>query len=212
MRIFAIELSSRMGSIALVDDDVVVTEQSWEENFENRQQLFDAMASMNVDWNDVDLFAVGRGPGAFSGLRISFSVANSLAAPAEKRVYALNSGAALASTFDEARVAVVGDARRKQVWAGIFNGAELEKEFVLLALDELRDFIPEDALVVSSEHERLETLLGGFRTLENPVSVYPTAGVLGQLTRQRVEQGIDSESLEPLYMHPPVFIEPRFPV
>ena len=57
MKIFAIELSSRFGSIALVDNDGVVAEKSWEENFKNRQQLFDAMASLNMDWNGVDLFA-----------------------------------------------------------------------------------------------------------------------------------------------------------
>jgi hypothetical protein len=31
------------------------------------------------------------------------------------------------------------------------------------------------------------------------------------LVHQRLENGVASEPLEPLYMHPPVFIEPRFP-
>jgi len=211
MRIFAIELSSRFGSIALIEDGAVVAEKSWEENNKNRQQLFDAMAALNVDWKGVDVFAVGRGPGAFSGMRIAFSVANSLAAPDGKPVYALNSGAAVAAQCGAKRTAVVGDARRNQVWAGVFKGIELEKEFELMALEELEDFIPAGALVASPDLERLTGLLAPFNLSENPAAAFPTAGTLGVLVHQRLESGVATEPLEPLYMHPPVFIAPRFP-
>jgi len=211
VKIFAIEMSSRFGSLAVVVDGAVVSEESWEENFKNRQQLFDAMASMDTDWNSIDCFAVGRGPGAFSGMRISFSVVNSLAAPGGKPVYALNSGAALAAQVDAARTVVVGDARRNKVWAGVFSGSELETEFHLLERDELAGFVPQDALVVSPDHDRLEELLAGFRIMESAGPVFPSAGKLGQLVFQRLEKEIESEPFEPLYMHPPVFIAPRFP-
>jgi tRNA threonylcarbamoyl adenosine modification protein YeaZ len=211
MRIFSIELSSRFGSIALVEDGAAITEMSWEENFKNRQQLFDALSEMRMDWESIDVFCVGRGPGAFSGMRIAFSVANSLAAQAGKPVYALNSGAAVAARCKADRTVVVGDARRSQVWAGMFKGVELEKEFELMDLDALQAFIPEDALVASPDHDRLSELLAPFNTPESPESACPTAGWLGQLVQRRLENGVDSEPLEPLYMHPPVFIEPRFP-
>jgi tRNA threonylcarbamoyl adenosine modification protein YeaZ len=211
VRIFAIELSSRFGSLALVEEGTVVAEESWEENFKNRQQLFDAMAAMEIDWNSVDCFAVGRGPGAFSGMRISFSVANSLAAPGGKPVYALNSGAALAAQIGATRTVVVGDARRNKVWAGVFSGSELESEFQLMERDELKGFVPPDALVVSPDHDRLDELLAGFRIMESAGPVFPSAGKLGQLVFQRLEKEVESEPFEPLYMHPPVFIAPRFP-
>lgn len=211
MKIFSIELSSKHGSIALVEDGAVLAEKSWIENFKNRQQLFDSMAELGVDWNTVDCFAAGRGPGAFSGMRISFSVINSLAAPGGKPVYALNSGAALAAQIGAERIAVVGDARRNKVWAGVFSGTELEKEFQLMERDELAGFVPPETPVVSPDSDRLEELLSGFQTLESSEPVFPTAGVLGQLVFQRIETGIESEPFEPLYMHPPVFIKPRFP-
>jgi tRNA threonylcarbamoyladenosine biosynthesis protein TsaB len=211
MRIFAIELSSRIGSIALVDDGAVVAEECWEENFKNRQQLFDAMAALQAEWESVDLFAVGRGPGAFSGMRIGFSVVNALAAPSARPVYALNSGAALAARYGADCMAVVGDARRNQVWAGVFRNAELDQEFALLQREELQAFIPDDALVVSPDHDRLESLLAGFRTPGSAAPVHPTAGELGRLVFARHARQIASEPFEPLYMHPPVFIEPRFP-
>ena len=212
MKIFAVELSSRFGSAAIVEDGVLVAERSWEENFKNRQQLFDAMAELSVDWESVDLFSVGRGPGAFSGMRIGFSVVNSLAlARGGKPVYALNSGAALSLRYGAPQTVVVGDARRKQVWVGTFHGAELEREFELLDVDALADYIPEGALVVSPDHDRLESLLEGFKLVDDPYSVYPTAGELALLVNQRVVDDLASEPLEPLYMHPPVFIAPRFP-
>jgi len=211
VKIFGIELSSKYGSIALVENGEIVAEKSWEETFKNRQQLFDAMSELETDWESVDLFAVGRGPGAFSGMRIGFSVVNSLAAPAGKPVYALNSGAALAAQTGVERLAVVGDARRKKVWAGVFSGTELEKEFRLMELDELAAFVPDDAVVVSPDHDRLEELLVDFNILEKAEPVYPAAGLLGQLVFARVAAGIESEPFEPLYMHPPVFIAPRLP-
>lgn len=211
MKVFAIELSSRIGSIAIVEDGQVVAEKRWEENFKNRQQLFDAMAALGQDWDAVDVFAVGRGPGAFSGMRIAFSVANALAAPAGKPVYALNSGTALAAQCGAARTVVVGDARRSKVWAGRFEETELDGAFELLGLDDFRfgGFVPEGALVASPDQDRLAELLGEFTSVGEPV--FPTAGKLGERVCARLGAGIESEPLEPLYMHPPVFVAPRFP-
>jgi tRNA threonylcarbamoyl adenosine modification protein YeaZ len=209
MKIFSIELSSKIGSIAVVEGGQVLVEKSWEENFKNRQQLFDAMAELGVDWESIDVYAAGRGPGAFSGMRISFSVINSLAAPGGKPVYALNSGAALAAKHGADRTVIVGDARRSQIWAGVFAGTELEKNFELMELDELAGFIPDDALVVSPDADRLAELLADFNTPGSEPSC-PDAATLGKLVAERLERGIESETFEPLYMHPPVFVEPRF--
>ena len=209
MKIFAIELSSRFGSIAVLEDGVVSREMSWEENFKNRQQLFDSMSELESDWDSVDIFAVGCGPGAFSGMRIGFTVVNTLAAPLKKPVYALNSGAALAAQIGAERTVVVGDARRNKVWAGVFSGSELEREFELMERDALKDFVSEGVLVVSPDQDRLEELLADFQGLEEPT--FPRAGKLAELVFQRLEKGIESEPFEPLYMHPPVFIAPRFP-
>lgn len=209
MRIFAIELSSKIGSVAIIDDGAVVIEKSWTEDFKNRQQLFDALSELAVDWASIDVFAVGRGPGAFSGMRVGFTVINALAAPDKKSVYALNSGAALAAQHGAAKTAVVGDARRNKVWAGVFSGTELETEFALMERDELKGFIPADALVLSPDQDRIAELLAEYNGPAEPV--YPTAGKLGELVHARLAAGIESEPFEPLYMHPPVFIEPRFP-
>ena len=104
MRIVAVEMSASKGSVALVDQGDVRASFSWEEKRENRQQLFDALKALAVEWSSVDQFVVGRGPGAFSGMRIAFSVVNALAAPDKTPVVAHNSGAALVHARGAPRV------------------------------------------------------------------------------------------------------------
>lgn len=210
MNLFAIELSSRTGSVALLQDGEIIKERSWVESFKDRQQLFDAMAALAPSWDTIDVFAVGRGPGAFSGMRISFAVAQALAAPGRKPIYALNSGSVLTLPFNLPRSAVVGDARRGKVWAGLFEGTTLQDEFVLIPCDELDRFIPADTPVLSPDHDRLVELLAGHPSPAGAVPVFPSAGALGRIVYERLRKEIASEPLEPLYMHPPVFIAPRF--
>lgn len=210
MKLLAIELSSRLGSLALIDDGDVAAEKSWEEDFRNRRQLFDALRAMQVDWDQIDGFVAGRGPGAFSGMRIAFSVANALAAAGKKPVHALNSAAALAAAGGAEQTVVAGDARRGKVWAGAFCGTELRGDFRLMAYDELADFVPEGAQVVSPDADRLAELLAARPLALQEVPRFPTAGVLGQLVHDRILRGAEPEPLEPLYLHPPVFVEPRY--
>lgn len=218
MKIFAIELSSKYGSIALIENGQILAEKSWLENFKNRQQLFDSLAELqheqHLDWNSIDSFAVGRGPGAFSGMRIAFSVINSLAQAGRKPIHALSSGHALAAqtTLETTatHIAIVGDARRQQIWAGTFLNGEPENPFELMAYEELNTFLPENTLIASPDQDRLKTLLQSFNHINTPT--HPTAGMLGKLVETRIKKNIPSEEPEPLYMHPPVFIEPRFSV
>jgi len=210
MKIFALELSSGKGSVALIDGDEVIQQEEWIEDFRNREQLFNAIQTLALDWSTIDLFAVGRGPGTFSGMRISFSVMNALAAPEKKPVYALNSGAALAQQFGLDRLAVIGDARRDKVWVGVFEGVQLKTPFKLLLREELSDYLSPTIPVVSSDYERLTDPL--FKTLHWAIkkNSFPEASALGKCVRDRLERGEKSEPFEPLYMHPPVFVKPRF--
>ncbi|MEI7851963.1 MAG: hypothetical protein WCH86_09035, partial [Kiritimatiellales bacterium] len=71
------------------------------------------------------------------------------------------------------------------------------EDWKLVPYEEL--VVPTGTLVVSPEAERLEKLLP---MIGNPL--FPLASDVARLAL------IQSESLEPLYMHPPVFIEPKY--
>ncbi len=225
-----IELSSRQGSVALLKDGVLLAEKTWLGERVRHNILFQTLETLlneaGVSYRDISLYAVGRGPGSFSGMRMAFAVAQALALPDKTEVRAVSSGAALvlaAAREGAKQIAVVGDARRGQVWYGLFSVAapggrgsgspppatvEQIEDWKLVPYEEL--VVPAGALVVSPEAERLiqyfpASLACASKRLANiGNSHFPLASDVARLALTQ------SEPLEPLYMHPPVFIEPKY--
>jgi tRNA threonylcarbamoyladenosine biosynthesis protein TsaB len=217
--VLGIELSSRQGSVALLKDGVLLAEKTWLGERVRHNILFQTLETLlnetGVSYNDISLYAVGRGPGSFSGLRMSFAVAQALALPNKTEARVVSSGAALAlaaAREGAKQIAVVGDARRGQLWYGLFSVAapggrgpgspspaavEQIEEWRLIPYEEVN--VSAGALVVSPEAERL-------------IQYFPNIGparfpLASDVARLALTQ---SEPLEPLYMHPPVFIEPKY--
>jgi len=209
MNVFAIELSSDKGSIAYLQDKQPLLYKEWNENFKNRKKLFKAIQDLQINWEQVDCFAIGRGPGSFSGIRTAFSVTNALAAPNKTPIYTLNSGASIAKQIALPQLTIIGDARQKKVWIGNFKGVQLQKPFQLLPIEELFNNLSKTIPVVSPDYNRLQPLLKKVNWFL-PKNSLPTAIELGQLVKQQIDKKIKSEPFSPLYMHPPVFIKPRF--
>ncbi len=218
-----IECSSRQGSVALLKDGELLAEKSWIAERVRHNTIFQTlenlMEEVDISYSDISLYAVGRGPGSFSGMRMSFAIAQALALPTKTEVRAVSSGAALALHVAQApppagewqtmasaprQIAVVGDARRGQVWIGFFqplenNDLKVFKDWKLVPYEEVS--VPKGTVVVSPEAERLTEI---FPTIGN--ARFPHAKEVAELALMQSE----SEPLEPLYMHPPVFIEPKY--
>jgi tRNA threonylcarbamoyladenosine biosynthesis protein TsaB len=204
-----IECSSRQGSLALLKDGVVLGEKGWIAERVRHNTIFrtlqDLVGEIDISYSDISLFAVGRGPGSFSGMRMSFAIAQALALPGKTEVRAVSSGAALAlavSREGAREIAVVGDARRGQVWIGFFRclengGVEIFRDWKLTPYHEVS--VPDGTMIVSPEAERLTEI---FPNIGN--ARFPHAKEVAELAQA------ESEDLEPLYMHPPVFIEPKY--
>ncbi len=223
-----IECSSRQGSVALLKDGELLAEKSWIAERVRHNTIFQTLENLieevHISYNDISLYAVGRGPGSFSGMRMSFAIAQALALPSKTEVRAVSSGAALAFAVAHEgaeQIAVVGDARRGQVWIGLFKvgqASSLSTENRLVARADRQDAcpaliqdwklvpyeevsVPKGTVVVSPEAERLIEI---FPNLGKPQ--FPHAKEVAALAL--IQTGL--EPLEPLYMHPPVFIEPRY--
>ena len=210
MKILALELSTKFGSIALLEDGLIKKEINWIEQFNDRRQPFEALDKFKTDWSSIDVYVVGRGPGSFSGLRVAFSVVNALALPNQNKVIAHNSAETIASKFESSDVLVVGDARRKQLWIGKFKKSKLIEEFKLIEYDELESFIDEKTIVVSSDYDRLSFLLDSHLKTDFRKCFYPSAEDLAKIVYKKIVNNDKLEEFEPLYLHPPVFIEPKF--
>jgi tRNA threonylcarbamoyl adenosine modification protein YeaZ len=217
-----IELSSRQGSAALLKGGELLAEKTWFGEKVRHGVLFQALEALlqetQLSYDDISLYAVGRGPGSFSGMRMAFATAQALALPDKTEVRAVSSGAALAlaaarETGAE-RIAVVGDARRGQVWFGLFSVAapdgrgpgssppatvEQIEEWKLIPYEEL--VVPAGTLVVSPDAERLSRYIPDIGKAR-----FPQASDVAVLALKQT----DPEPLEPLYMHPPVFVQPKY--
>jgi len=230
MAILALEQSTPAASVVLLRDGVVIAAHDWHEARKRDQNLFAALprllATGGVGIEAIDRIAVGLGPGSFSGVRIAIAAACALALPDRRPIAGIGSAAALArGTMREtgdSHVAVVGDARRQRLWLAAYRlqpetgTMEPEIPLSLLPSEELTQRLPGECHVVTSEWNRLEDQLAPLSDRHwtvIPESRYPTATDVAQLAAQLSEDELVSplDPPDPLYLHPAVFVAPRFP-
>lgn len=216
--ILSFELSTRAGSIALCDGAKTIASRVWDDQTARHGEFWPALAALKgetqLDWSALQAIAVGRGPGSFSGLRAALTAARVLATPDACPVLAVSSGAALAlEWFDnhaDARtpLVVAGDARRGAIWFAIFeranSGLRQTRDWSLAPATAFSTFIPTGATIVTSDTARLRAALGaGASTIPLKATDFlPTAIGVARLARQRLQEKLPGEPLEPLYLHP----------
>ena len=134
MRILAIESSSLVASVAIVEDGVTLAEYTANFKMTHSQTLLpmiDSMVSLfGIDLSTIDAIAVSGGPGSFTGLRIGSATAKGLAQALNIPVVSISSLEGLAANLygTSDLICPIMDARRSQVYAGIFQyeGERLE--------------------------------------------------------------------------------------
>ena len=126
MRILAFESSAKAASVALLEDDTLLAEQ-YANNGKTQSAILMPMAEQmlrdcGLRAGDMDLVAVARGPGSFTGVRIGVAAAKGLAWAAEKQVCGVSTLEAMARGIGHLSgiLCPVMDARRAQVYNALF--------------------------------------------------------------------------------------------
>lgn len=132
MKILALDSSGLVASVAVVEDDQLLAEYTVNYKKTHSQTLLpmlDEIAKMiELDLETIDAIAVAAGPGSFTGLRIGSATAKGLGLALKKPLIPVPTVDALAyNLYDSTGVICpMMDARRKQVYTGIYRFADHE--------------------------------------------------------------------------------------
>ncbi|MCR5467487.1 MAG: tRNA (adenosine(37)-N6)-threonylcarbamoyltransferase complex dimerization subunit type 1 TsaB [Lachnospiraceae bacterium] len=153
MKILALDSSSLVASVALLEDDKLVGEFTVNYKKTHSQTLLpmlDELAKMvELDMSTIDAVAITSGPGSFTGLRIGSATAKGLALALEKPVIPVKTVDALAYNMwgVDTLVCPLMDARRNQTYTGVYEFKDGEmitlKEQCAVDVTKIIDFINE---------------------------------------------------------------------
>lgn len=123
MNVLAIETATPIASVALKVDGKM-----WDRRVSDAsaraQTVLELVRTLfretKTDLRVIDAVAFGRGPGSFTGLRIAAAVTQGLAYPRGLPVIPVSSLAALAQEAQGDRVVAALDARRDEIYYGLF--------------------------------------------------------------------------------------------
>ena len=140
MNLLAIETATESCSVALVHGETVIARSELAPRRHAERVLpmaDDLLAEAGIGKHALDAIAVGRGPGAFTGVRLAVSLAQGMAMALDRPMVTVSSLAALAleAPEDDAAILAVIDARMGEIYAACYRR---DDDGGLIALDEER--------------------------------------------------------------------------
>ena len=126
MKILAFDSTARAASVAVLEDERALAVFTIDNGLTQSELLLpmaeDALRALKLSFSDIDAFAATMGPGSFTGVRIGAALIKGLAFAKNKPCIGVSTIEALAYNMmpHEGVIVPVMDARRSQVYTGIF--------------------------------------------------------------------------------------------
>lgn len=219
MRLLAIETATSAQSVALVEDDRLLAEQSYEAKG-NRGGLLlptvdQVLQKAGLAARDLDAVAVSVGPGSFTGLRVGLATAKGLALGSGARLAGVSTLEALVEGYAHANVTICAllDAYRGEVYMAVFRrkGNTLERlgpdavvapEAVAAALTAVEGPVHLIGNGAARYRERLQSALGDRASLaDEGLRAFPSAAVVARLGLRRLAGGPTPDAeVAPIYL------------
>jgi tRNA threonylcarbamoyladenosine biosynthesis protein TsaB len=146
MRVLAVDTATTSCSVAIVDKTSLLSEFTLYREQTHSKHLMDmikaALRMSGLNFSDLDGFAVTRGPGSFTGLRIGISTIKGLAVVLEKPVVGVSSLEALALQVSYSRdlICPILDARKGEVYFSRYRF--LNGQIILEKMGKFASFAP----------------------------------------------------------------------
>ena len=128
MRVLAVDTATETGSVAVLVDGVVLAEISARVSALHGETLMphiaQALGAAGLVPGNLDLLAVGLGPGSFTGVRIGVATIKGLAIALGRPVVGVRTSRVIArAAFGELRVVAI-DAKKNEVFASAFEAKQ----------------------------------------------------------------------------------------
>ena len=178
MKIIAIDSSGLVASVAIVEDELLIGEYNVQYKKTHSQTLLPMLDELKkmveLDLDTVDAIALAKGPGSFTGLRIGSATAKGLGLAMKKPLVEIPTLDGLACNLygTDKLVCPMMDARRNQVYTGIYEYVKIEERPVSYQLHSL---LPQCAVSVVEITERLNELKREVILLGDGIPVYTDA-------------------------------------
>lgn len=216
MKILAMETSTLLGGVAVIIDGKTVAEESsvrQKSHSENINPFIDhCLTTAGLKLEDIDAFAVGQGPGSFTGIRVAANAGKTFAYCYNKPLVTIDTLMLLAHQARTSKIPVLSiiNAFKNMVYLGLFDVSGDEPRYLkgpeAIPVRELKNHIDQDCLVVGdgweaySEYFPEELKQKCHRDPQLPD--HPLASTLGLMAEERVKNNLtlDWKSFLPLYI------------
>lgn len=214
-KILALESSTLLGSVALVVDGKIIGGKSSRRQKSHSEVLnlyaAEVLSKSSLDFEDIDYFAVSKGPGSFTGLRIAGNIAKTFSYSYNKPIVAIDSLTLLAGPAPrDLPVLAIINAYKNMVYYGLFKNQNGYPEFLkgpsVIPVKSLGTILKEKCLVVGDGYAAYEKHfpeeVKNFIIRNSEVSDDPLASTLGLLALEQIALGLtlDWKSFVPLYI------------
>ncbi len=219
MRILALDSSAVSASAAICTDSVITGEYFTNSGFTHSQTLMPMIDSLlkttMIKLEDIDAFAVCKGPGSFTGLRIGIACVKGMATALDKPCIGVSTLECIAygGINFKGIICCVMDARCNQVYNALFrsDGTRLERlcEDRAIALSELQkelEGFSEDIYLLGDGANITNRFLNNDKYIVPAANnVYQRASSLALCACDMYGKGIygDAASLMPVYLRLP---------
>lgn len=216
MKLLAIETSTMVGGVAIMEDDTLIAESRINVKVMHSERIMGAIdhiliqSGMKID--DIDVFAIAIGPGSFTGLRVGLSTVKGLVYATGKMLVSVATLESFAwnMPFSKYQVCPLLDARKKEVYAGIFrwnvngfvkvmNEQTIKIDVLLSGINEPTIFLGEGSIIYK---DSIKAWLNDSAIFGNPQDMVPSPANVAYIGMIKAKKGDfeDPIKLVPLYI------------
>ena len=231
MKVLSIDTSSKIASIAIIEDGRVLDEMHVLSEEEHSQTLMPMIEKLfndnNMDLDEIDLIGCSRGPGSFTGIRIGIATAKAFSDAKNIPLIGIDSLEALAYSVviekenNDCEILAMINAKNDNVYAATYlvNNGKLNmvKNAEIMNLTETVNYIDfkkqvfivgcedEDSIrkLIQAEASSERAISGDDCSFEFVKDTIPTAASIGIAAYEKYKNGVVDEIIVPLYLRKP---------